>query len=339
MSTPSKQKLSDAFVKFGSLLQNPPSALLAAVQNAQHQNAWFTPEMVNTAIHALSLMLKKSEVDQWFSTIQLNGKPKKIGLVLAGNIPFVGFHDILSVLATGNIAQIKLSSSDQLLINAFIAELIKIEPFIADQIEITDRLHGFDAVIATGSNNSARYFEHYFGHVPHIIRKNRNSVAVLNGKENLDDIKALGHDIFDYYGLGCRNVSKIFIPENYDIKSFFEPLEVFQPVINHFKYNNNYDYNKSIYLVNSVTHFDNGFLLLKEDISLSSPLSVLFYETYSSIDKLKNILADRQHEIQCVVSGIDEIENAIPFGFSQQPKLTDYADNINTVDFLQSLSK
>ena len=338
MSALTPQKLMNSFVKFGSLLECPSDELMAAIQGAQHKNAWFTPEMVLKALAGLRAMLQVEDISQWFSSLVQTATPKKIGLVLAGNIPFVGLHDILCVIATGNIAMIKLSSSDDLLIPTLLSELVKADPEVSHQIEYTDRLANFDAVIATGSNNSSRYFDHYFGKFPHIIRKNRNSVAVLTGEETTEEIQLLGNDIFDYYGLGCRNVSKIFIPEGYDIKSFFEPLEIFQSVINHFKYNNNYDYNKSIYLVNSVTHFDNGFLLLKEDESLTSPLAVLFYETYTSLSDVQKSLVEKAGNIQCVVSASPAITDTIPFGKSQQPKLWDYADNINTVEFLMSLS-
>ncbi|RZM24774.1 MAG: acyl-CoA reductase, partial [Pedobacter sp.] len=189
-----------------------------------------------------------------------------------------------------------------------------------------------------GSNNTSRYFDYYFGKVPNIIRRNRNSVAVLTANETKEELAALGHDIFDYFGLGCRNVSKIFIPENYDIATFFEPLEGFQPIINHFKYNNNYDYNKSIYLVNMVPHFDNGFILLKEDEGLSSPLAVLYYQRYKSLDEVKELLAIQKDQIQCIVSRAEGLDaTTLKFGESQQPRLWDYADDVNTIQFLNAL--
>ena len=306
------------------------------LQNSSNYNAWFTLAEVERAVSALRNMLNNTDLQKWFADIQINPQPKKIGLILAGNIPLVGFHDVISVLATGNIALIKLSSSDDKLMPALLAELVKIEPLFANQIQYVERLKDFDAIIATGSNNTSRYFDYYFGKVPNIIRRNRNSVAVLTGLETKEEITALGHDIFDYFGLGCRNVSKIFIPENYDIKEFFEPLEGFQPIINHFKYNNNYDYNKSIYLVNMVPHYDNGFILLKEDQGLSSPLAVLYYERYQQLDEVKAQLAAQQEQIQCVVSNAEALD-VLGFGQSQQPRLWDYADNINTIQFLNKL--
>ena len=232
-----------------------------------------------------------------------------------------------------------MSSSDDKLLPALLKQLLIVEPAFANQIIYTERLKDFDAIIATGSNNTSRYFDYYFGKVPNIIRKNRNSIAVLNGNETKAELENLGHDIFDYFGLGCRNVSKIYVPANYDLKNLFEPIEKYQPIINHFKYNNNYDYNKSIYLVNGVKHFDNGFLLVKEDENFVSPLAVLFYEEYNSLEEIEEKLILNDEQIQCVVSNIDLKINkeTIGFGDSQNPKLWDYADNVNTIAFLQSL--
>ena len=284
-------------------------------------------------------MLNQQNLETWFKDIRLSDTPKKVGLILAGNIPMVGFHDVISVLATGNIALIKLSSADDKLLPALLTELVKIEPLLKDHIVYVDRLKDFDAVIATGSNNTSRYFEFYFGKGPNIIRKNRNSVAVITGNESKEELALLGHDIFDYFGLGCRNVSKLYIPEGYDIKNFFEPIEGFKDIINHFKYNNNYDYNKSIYLVNLKHHYDNGFLLLTEGESLSSPLAVLYYETYTNIEQLEELLSNRAEDIQCIVSNAAlKLDTAVlGFGQSQTPKLWDYADNVNTIDFLNIL--
>jgi hypothetical protein len=286
------------------------------MESSSNFNAWFTLEEVQRSVTSLSNMLNNTDLEKWFESIEITETPKKVGLILAGNIPLVGFHDVLSVLATGNIALIKLSS-----------------------FEYTERLKDFEAIIATGSNNSSRYFDYYFGKVPHIIRKNRNSVAVLTGEESVESMRRLGHDIFDYFGLGCRNVSKIYIPEDYEIKNFFEPIEQFQPIVNHFKYNNNYDYNKSIYLVNGVKHFDNGFLLLKEDQALPSPLAVLYYEKYNSLEEVKGRLTLEKDNIQCVVAEVQlDLESPeLGFGQSQSPRLWDYADNVNTIAFLNGL--
>jgi hypothetical protein len=335
----SVEKLIIAFTKLGAFMASPDAAFTAVMEGSSNHNAWFTLEEVKKAVTSLSYMLNNNDIEKWFQSIEISDNPKKIGLVLAGNIPLVGFHDVLAVLVTGNIALIKLSSSDDKLLPALLRQLVSIEPALEPQIQYTDRLKDFDAIIATGSNNSSRYFDYYFGKVPNIIRKNRNSVAVLTGDESKEAIAQLGHDIFDYFGLGCRNVSKIFIPEGYEIKNFFEPLESFQPIINHFKYNNNYDYNKSIYLVNQVKHYDNGFLLLKEDEGMSSPLAVLYFEYYNSLDAVAERLNVQQAEIQCAVSEAQMTLDlaVLPFGQSQSPKLWDYADNVDTVAFLTKL--
>jgi hypothetical protein len=340
MPTLTAEKLIIAFHKLSDFLNQPDEEFNQVIGSSPNYNAWFQPEEVKRALSSLQEMLTPAALDQWFDQIKVTESPKKIGMILAGNIPMVGFHDILCVLATGNTAVIKLSSSDNKLLPALLKQLVAFEPALSDSIVFAERLKDFDAIIATGSNNSSRYFDYYFGKVPNIIRKNRNSIAVLDGKESVEDIALLGHDIFDYFGLGCRNVSKIYLPEGYEIRHFFEPLEQFHPIINHFKYNNNYDYNKSIYLVNSAAHFDNGFLLLKEDTGLSSPLAVLYFEYYKSLGELNGTLKLMQDNIQCVVThtGLQLDSDVVTFGQSQHPALWDYADNVNTIDFLNSLS-
>ncbi len=335
MSSIRKEQLIFALKQLGNFLSQPNQALSSAIFSAKNANAWFTEEEVNRSIKALAEMLNDADLERWFEHIEVTATPKKVGLILAGNIPLVGFHDVMCVLATGNIAQIKLSSSDNKLLPFVLNQLCETLPELKTHIIYAEQLKGFDAVIATGSNNTSRYFEYYFGKVPHIIRRNRNSVAVLIGDETPAEIAALGHDILDYFGMGCRSVSKIFIPKGYEIKNFFEPIEQYQDIINHFKYNNNYDYNKSIYLVNQQKHYDNGFLLLKEDEGLSSPLAVLYYETYENVNEVIERLKKQHEQIQCVVSNIlCEDLHTLPFGQSQHPKLWDYADNVDTIAFL-----
>ena len=335
----SAEKIITAFQKLSAFMAEPDAEFSSLMERSSNYNAWFTSEEVQRAVASLSNMLNNTDMEKWFRSISITESPKKVGLILAGNIPLVGFHDVISVLATGNIALIKLSSSDDKLLPALLKQLVSFEPAFADHIQYTERLKDFDAIIATGSNNSSRYFDYYFGKVPNIIRKNRNSVAVLTGSESPEAMQLLGHDVFDYFGLGCRNVSKIFIPADYDIKYFFEPIEEFQPIINHFKYNNNYDYNKSIFLVIGVEHFDNGFLLLKEDNGLASPLAVMYFERYTDLADVKASLAAEKENIQCVVSELPlglELPQ-LAFGQSQNPRLWDYADNVNTVEFLKGL--
>ncbi|MFA4871045.1 MAG: acyl-CoA reductase [Pedobacter sp.] len=333
------EKLIIALKKLSDFMIEPSDAFKNLVLSAANSNAWFTADEVNRALNSLHKMLNQHDLEIWFKDINITETAKKVGLILAGNIPMVGFHDVIAVLATGNIALIKLSSTDDKLVPALLQELVKIEPLLANHIVYVDRLKDFDAVIATGSNNTSRYFDFYFGKGPNIIRKNRNSVAVITGDETSEELGLLGHDIFDYFGLGCRNVSKLYIPEDYDIKNFFEPIEKFNDIINHFKYNNNYDYNKSIYLVNLKHHYDNGFLLLTEGDSLSSPLAVLYYETYTNIEQVEEILKSKADDIQCVVSKapLKLKTPVLGFGQSQNPKLWDYADNVNTINFLSKL--
>lgn len=340
MPTLTADKLIIAFHKLSEFISGPAEEFRNLISSARNNNAWFTEEEVQKALASLQAMLRKEDLEKWFAEgIRITDQSKRIGLILAGNIPMVGFHDVLCVLATGNTALIKLSSSDDKLLPALLAALVKIEPLLENRIVYTDRLKDFDAIIATGSNNTSRYFEYYFGKVPNIIRRNRNSVAVLTGTESQEKIALLGHDIFDYFGLGCRNVSKLYIPENYEIKKFFEPIEPFKNIADHFKYNNNYDYNKSIYLVNMAEHFDNGFLLLKEDKSMSSPLAVLYFERYTDLAEVEKSLRAEQENIQCLVSTADLNAGiaVTEFGQSQSPKLWDYADNVNTIQFLNGL--
>ncbi len=341
MSSLTAEKIIIAFNKLRIFIKEPDSAFSDLISFAPNKNGWFTIEEVQRSLLGLYNMLHENDMEQWFRGVEITKNPKKVGLILAGNIPMVGFHDILSVLATGNIALIKLSSSDDQLLPGLLKELIRIEPLFADKIIYTERLKDFNAIIATGSNNTSRYFEYYFGKVPNIIRKNRNSVAIITGNESTIELEQLGHDIFDYFGLGCRNVSKLYIPEDYDIKNFFEPIQSFQTIFNHFKYNNNYDYNKSIYLVNAAKHYDNGFLLLKEDVSLSSPLGVLYYERYKDLAAVEQALEATADNIQCVITSatMKLSTGTTGFGTSQQPKLWDYADHINTVTFLNTLNK
>lgn len=339
MSSLHKEQLIIAFKQLGQFMQTPSETFKATIITAAHTNAWFTEEEVNKSLLSLGNMLNEEELTKWFANIEITTSPKKVGLILAGNIPLVGFHDVMCVLATGNIALIKLSSTDDKLLPALLTQLCIFEPKLASHIIYVERLKDFDAIIATGSNNTSRYFEYYFGKVPNIIRKNRNSVAILTGHESAEELKQLGHDILDYFGMGCRSVSKIFVPKGYEIKNFFEPLQEFQPIINHFKYNNNYDYNKSIYLVNLQQHYDNGFLLLKEDESLSSPLAVLYYEAYENLAQVTEKLTAQQEQIQCVVgkAAIHLAQPLVGFGQSQHPKLWDYADNVDTIYFLNNL--
>jgi len=311
---------------------------LDLIKLSQSHNGWYTPEQVYFAVNSWAEALTKENLNQWLSKYNLeNIEPKTVGLILAGNIPLVGFHDFLSVLISGHKVLVKTSSNDQHLLPFLAKYLISVEPKFSEYITFVEgKLENFDAVIATGSNNTARYFEYYFKDKPSIIRKNRNSVAVLNGKESKEDFLGLGEDIFRYFGLGCRNVSKLFVPKDYKFDTFFEGIFEFQDVIHYEKYANNYDYNKAVFLMSNFKLLDNGFLTIKEDSSYSSPISSVFYEFYDNLEDLKTRLENEKEQIQCIVSK-GFLENSIPFGKTQKPELWDYADNVDTIAFLSSI--
>lgn len=338
MSKFDKSRLIEIFSQLGIHLSQPDEAFSNLIATEHIYNPWFTPESVSQSVQAIGAILNKSDLTEWLGRYDtdINKSVKKVGSILAGNLPLVGFHDVLCVLVTGNFAMIKASSQDTRLIKHILQMLTDIEPAMAHQYAFVERLENFDAVIATGSNNSSRYFDYYFGKVPNIIRKNRNSVAVLTGNETEEQLSNLGRDIFDYFGLGCRNVSKLLVPKDYKFDFFFESIESFNPIINHNKYNNNYGYNKSIYLVGGEQHLDNGFLLIKENPSLSSPLAVVFYEYYDDLTAVQGALQGQTENIQCVVSEAPLTVNnqLVNFGQSQSPALWDYADNMDTMAFL-----
>lgn len=308
------------------------------IQLSQSHNGWYTPENVYFSIQSWAKALTEKNLAQWLSTHTFEPKePKNIGLILAGNIPLVGFHDFLTVLITGNNVLIKTSSNDQFLLPFLAKYLIAIELEFSNKITFVEgKLENFDAVIATGSNNTARYFEYYFKDKPSIIRKNRNSVAVLNGEETKEQLAALGEDIFRYFGLGCRNVSKIFVPKGYSFDSFFEAIFEYQNVIHYEKYANNYDYNKAVFLMSNFKLLDNGFLTIKEDSSYASPISSVFYEYYDTLEDLQSRLQTEHEQIQCIVSN-NLVKNSIAFGQTQKPNLWDYADNVDTISFLLTI--
>jgi len=304
------------------------------IQLSQSHNGWYTPDQVYFSIQSWAKALTQENLDQWTSSYDFTTtESKTIALILAGNIPLVGFHDFISVLVSGHNVLVKTSSDDQHLLPFLAKYLITVEPQLANKINFVEgKLEGFDAVIATGSNNTARYFEYYFKDKPSIIRKNRNSVAVLNGQETKEQLIALGEDIFRYFGLGCRNVSKLFVPKGYSFDAFFEAIFEYQEVIHYEKYANNYDYNKAVFLMSNYKLLDNGFLTLKEDSSHASPISSIFYEYYDSLTEIEKRLESEAETIQCIVSN-NLVQNSIPFGQTQRPQLWDYADHVDTISF------
>lgn len=307
---------------------------------SQSHNGWYTPEQVYFSIQSWAEALTAENLEKWLSRYKDefaqhdDRKEKTVALILAGNIPLVGFHDFLSVLITGNKALIKTSSNDQHLLPFLAKYLIAVDEDLKDKITFVEgKLENFDTVIATGSNNTSRYFEYYFKDKPSIIRKNRNSAAILTGKETNEELENLGEDIFRYFGLGCRNVSKLFVPKGYSFDAFFQAIFKYQDVIHYEKYANNYDYNKAVFLMSNFKLLDNGFLTLKEDSSYASPISSVFYEYYESLEDLEKRLENDSEQIQCVVSS-DLSKKNIAFGETQKPQLWDYADNVDTITFL-----
>lgn len=310
-------------------------SLQEAIEKASYSNAWFTIENILFALETWAELLRQENLADWLAPYPLKqNKVKTVALIMAGNIPLVGFHDLLSTLISGNRALIKPSSNDPHLLR-FVAAFLQNEyPGLDGYIEFASGpLKGFDAVIATGSDNTARYFDYYFGKVPNLIRRNRNSVAVIRGDESEADLKALGTDIFRYFGLGCRNVSKLYVPEGYSFDRFFESIQEFEGIGMHSKYANNYDYNKAVYLMSDFPFLDNGFLLLKEDQGFGSPIGVLFYQTYNQGSPSRTVPSSDNPGIQCIVGNRRDL-GEIPFGNSQYPGLAEYADGVDTLNFL-----
>lgn len=328
-----------AFHQLGQVLRSLPSEKLEEwCHLAKSDNAWFTAGNVKLAIEGISSFLHLDTLTAWTNKYPLQTlKSKTIGTIMAGNIPLVGFHDFLCVLISGHNLLMKVSSKDSKLFGIVVEELITIEPAFKEKIKIVDGpMKGFDAVIATGSDNSARYFDYYFNKYPNIIRKNRTSCAVLTGKETKTEMLALGKDVFSYFGLGCRNVSKLFVPADYSFQVLLDTWSTFSEVIDHHKFNNNYDYQKAILLVNQQPHLDTGYTLLCESDNFVSPISVLFYEFYKSEDDIINKLIANRTKLQCIVG--NEAFCTVSFGNTQHPAVWDYADDVDTLAFLSSLS-
>jgi hypothetical protein len=331
----------NCFIKLGRLLAGLSSeekTSLAA--RAKYENPWFVESNVLLALSSISEMLNESQLQSFvnnYSALENARSPKRVGLVLAGNIPAVGFHDVLCVLLSGHIALVKFSKDDRVLMQFLVDKIVEIEPQFKEYIKIVDRLTDIEAVICTGSDNSARYFESYFGKYPNIIRKNRTSIAVLDGTETTEELHNLGKDIFTYYGLGCRNVSKLFIPKNQDLTKIIDALESFSYIIEQHKYANNHTYNKAIYLLNQEEFLDNDFAIFKESEELNSPLSVILVERYSNTNDVSERLELVKEKVQCVVSKMPEIKNKVAFGEAQKPHLHDFADGVDTMQFLLGL--
>ena len=326
------------FSRLGQVLRDlPADDFRQLADQAAIKNPWFTDHNVKRSLEALSYMLDQDKLRRWLAPYSLDPQsPRTIGLVLAGNIPMVGFHDLMSVLMSGHRALVKMSSQDDVLMPYVIESLIRIDPGLSSYLDVTDQLSGMDAVIATGSDNTSRYFEYYFGRYPHIIRQNRTSVAILTGSETDTEIAGLADDVFSYFGLGCRNASKLLLPEGYDLPSLLDRWQGYEHLGHHHKYHNNYDYHKAILLVNKEPHLDTGFALFKQTDELVSPLSVIYYDYYSTTQQVDDYLAAHAGKIQCVISN-QPVPGHIPPGRAQYPEPWDYADGVDTLAFLSGL--
>lgn len=343
----------DAFVALGQFMgqfaQETPEKQSGILLNdmffegMQHQlklaheaNSWFTKANLAFAFKSWAAALTLDSINNWLDRYNATDQcsDKQVAIVMAGNIPLVGFHDFLSVLISGHKVLVKNASKDKHLLPWLAKYVETVQPGFKGRITFTDeKPDGFDAIIATGSGNTARYFEYYFGNYPHIIRKNRNSVAVLTGNESEEQLMALGEDIFRYFGLGCRNVSKLFVPKGYDFDLLFKAVYDWGHLMDNKKYMNNYDYNKAVYMMSLFPITENGFLMLREETSYASPIATLFYEYYDDRSALKNQLQTEREKIQCVVAD-GFIDDEVPFGKTQSPELWDYADQVDTTEFL-----
>ena len=332
------KKLGDLFHSFGNnlapegKLEEEFHALSDLVEKLHHYNPWFTNASVKYALTAWARQLETDRLESWLTNYTLQAENQKtVGVIMAGNIPLVGFHDAICVLLSGHKLHAKLSTKDQQLM-AFVLEFLQKDDAYSGQIKLVENMKDIDALIATGSDNSARYFDYYFKDQEKIIRKNRTSVAVIENNTSDESLRKLGDDVFSHFGLGCRNVTKIYLPKGFDLDRIFGAFYDFRDIVHHNKYGNNYDYNKAVYLLNNIKLLENGFLLLKEDEGIHSPIGVLFYEHYESVEKLELELMDMQSKLQCIVGEVSFANTE--FGKSQQPTLKDYADGVDTIKFL-----
>lgn len=330
-----------ALIALGQHLLGEDEYLNAVMHRTYHNNLWFTMANQQQAVKAIATQfLDEGLLQNWLSkyTIPEPAAPKTVGLVMAGNLPLVGFHDVLCVFVAGHKSKIKLSEKDAYLLPYLLKLLEKIDPRSAAYFEIVDRLKDTDATIATGSNNTARYFQTYFGGKPNIIRKNRNAVAVLSGEESNAELLALGSDIFTYFGMGCRNVSKLYAPRGYDFIPLLELLTEYKEVVLHDKYKNNFDYNLALCMLSREPYLMGNGIVMTENAAIASPVSCLHYELYDTLPALESALGEHLEEIQCIVARPQLLTlPTVPFGKAQNPDLQDYADGVDTMAFLATL--
>jgi hypothetical protein len=329
------QQRMELLVRLGEYILSNDDSWLDAKEKAYHQNKWFTPEFTDLATYNIAhTFLTKDGLQEWIKKYNIpfeNREPKKVGLVMAGNIPLVGFHDFLAIFISGNRMAIKMSSKDDVLFRHLVQQLTDWEPAVKDSVVFQEMLKGCDAYIATGSNNSARYFEYYFKRFPHIIRRNRTSVAILSGNETKEELEKLADDVYQYFGLGCRNVTKIYVPAQYDFVPLLDTFSKYNYLADQHKYKNNYDYALAVVILNKEYYMTNGSVILRENTSIFSGISQLHYEYYNDEKEVYQQLKNNA-EVQCIVG-----KKHIPFGQAQQPCLSDYADGVDTLQFLLEL--
>jgi hypothetical protein len=330
----SREDCINRFVELGKLFTADNEELSACIQRTYVENNWLIEDNYWQAIREWKTKLIPDNLLAFARDYTWSTSPKKVGIIMAGNIPMVGFHDLLCVLLSGHRANIKPSSDDKYVMLYIAKTLASLG--LEEKITVVERLDKIDAVIATGSNNSFRYFEHYFKHIPNLLRKNRKSLAILDGTETDEQLKDLADDVFQYFGLGCRNVSLLFLPKLLDITRVLDNFMQYADLSNHNKFANNYTYHKALLLMNTEQHLDTGFLLPKERLELNAPLACINYTFYESDTEIQSFIQENESKIQCVVGNYSKLDT-IPFGKSQRPDLQDYADNVNTLDFLQNL--
>ena len=332
-----KSKTIEGLVQLGLVLSEKGEELESAIDKASYENPWFSKENCSKAIKYWVEQLTQERLDSFSAHYKWRAWNKKVVLVMAGNIPLVGMHDMLVALLCGCRLEIKPSSEDKALMTFVVNQLWAINPEFGERIQFIEKLDGDkDAVIATGSNNSFKYFQYYFKDIPHVLRKNRKSIAILDGNETEEELTRLASDIFEYYGLGCRNVSLIMLPRESKITKVIDAFEHYQHLIHHNKFSNNYTYHKALFLMNNQEHLDNGFVLLKESLDLFAPLGCVFYSYYDQLSEVQEFIENQRENIQCIVGKNNKLCN-VEFGHSQSPNLQEFADDINTMAFLSEL--
>jgi hypothetical protein len=330
------QERKEILVRLGNYLLSTEEDLQDTMRRAASENAWFTPEFITLSLTNIAKQYLSEEslqtLVQTYNVPNDNPAPKKVGIVMAGNIPAVGFHDLLCTFLTGHYAYIKLSSKDTVLIKFFVKKMVEWNLAAEAYFVFAEMLKGCDAYIATGSNNSSQYFSYYFSKYPHIIRRNRTSVAILTGEETNEELENLADDVYQFFGLGCRNVTQVYVPEGYNFEPLLKAFGKYNYLADHPKFKNNYDYNLAIHLLNKRYFMSNESLLLVEDASPFSPIGQLHYQFYNDLFAVKSSLA-RNDNIQCVVS-----REAVDFGKAQCPGICDFADGVDTMQFLVNLN-